>query len=388
MSSAAPRTPIVDILRGWALLGVALVNFAIFYSFARVQRVPADDWPSQITKLFVQVVFQGKGWPALALLFGYGFSAWISNMQARGIHPVPGFVRRMLWLLIIGVVNCALYYGDVLKDYAVVGFVVLLFWRRTPRTVLAWGLGCLLLFPAAIAIARAAGAESPVASPDIALYRSHDWLQVLRFGLQSGLHIALSPGKYADWNLVMLGCALIGMYIQRVGWLENVAASLPLIRRIFLLSLAFTVATAGARAAAMAVGWNPDAYFDISFWPMLGQTAFFMAAICWLHARARLPGSFAALQGVGQMTLTNYFVQNLVSLLLFSGVGLGLLHRLPYWAHVGIAAALFIAQVYFSRYWLARYRIGPVEWMWRKLSRTVPVTRAAGKRSRWSRWQA
>lgn len=59
-------------------------------------------------------------------------------------------------------------------------------------------------------------------------------------------------------------------------------------------------------------------------------------------------------------------------------VGLGLLHRLPYWAHVGIAAALFIAQVYFSRYWLARYRIGPGEWMWMKLSRTVPVTRAAG----------
>jgi uncharacterized protein len=354
------RTAIVDILRGWALLAVVLVNFAIFYSFGRVQRIPEGDWPSQAAKILVQVVFQGKGWPALALLFGYGFSAWIAKTCARGADPVPGFIRRMSFLLVLGVVNCAFYYGDVLKDYALVGLVVLMFHRVTARTALTLGGCCLLASPAVIAGVRSLGLESPVASPDIALYQSGDLAKVLRFGLQSGLNIGLSPNKYADWNLVMLGCAFTGVYIQRSGLLERLAENVPLVRRIFWCSLVFAI------AAGLAV--KPNAYYDIRFWPMLGQMAFFMAGICWLHARGRFRKLFDALQSVGRMTLTNYFVQNIVALLLFSGAGLGLLHRLSYSAHVGIAAALFAAQIAFSRFWLARHPAGQVEWLWRKLS--------------------
>ena len=364
------RTPIVDVLRGWALLGVVLVNFAIFYSFARVQRVPVDDGLSQAAKLLVQVVFQGKGWPALALLFGYGFSAWIDKTRSRGLNPVPGFIRRMLFLLLIGLVNCALYYGDVLKDYALVGLVVLIFHRASARTALWLGTACLLVFPAAVAFAHSLGLASPVPAPDIALYKSEDLSQVLRFGLQSALNISLSPSKYADWNLVMLGCAFIGVYIQRIGLLENLNENLRQVRRIFWGSLIFAIVTAAARAGAEKLGLNPDDYYDIHFWPMLGQMAFFMAAICWLYARGRFQKFFEALQSVGRMTLTNYFVQNLAGLLVFSGVGLGLLYRMPYSLHVGIALTIFIAQIGFSRFWLARHPLGPIEWVWRKLSHT------------------
>ena len=107
---------------------------------------------------------------------------------------------------------------------------------------------------------------------------------------------------------------------------------------------------------------------------MLGQMAFFMAGICWLYAKGRCQKLTGALQSVGRMTLTNYFVQNLVALLVFSGVGLGLLYRMPYSLHVGIAAALFIAQIGFSRFWLARYYFGPVEWLWRTLSKTASAS--------------
>ena len=370
-ADASDRNAIVDVLRGWALLGVVLVNFAIFYSFSRVQRIPADDLPSQVAKLIVQVVFQGKGWPALALLFGFGFSAWIGKTRARGVDPVPGFVRRMLLLLLIGIVNCALYYGDVLKDYAIVGLVVLACHRLSTRAVLMLGVGCLLAFPALIPLTRSLSIASPIASPDIGLYQSHDLLQVLRFGLQSGAHISLSPGKYADWNFVMLGCAFIGVYIQRIGLLENLANRLPRIRRIFWFSLVFAVVTAAARAGFDMLGMESDEYYDIRFWPMLGQMAFFMAGICWLYAQGRCQAVFRSLQLVGRMTLTNYMAQNLVGLLVFSGFGLGLLYRMPYSWHVGLALLLFFAQVQFSRWWLASSRLGPVEWMWRRLSGTA-----------------
>jgi uncharacterized protein len=235
--------------------------------------------------------------------------------------------------------------------------------------------GCLLAFPAVVAFTRGLGIASPVPVPDIALYQSNELLQVLRFGLQSGLNISLSLTKYADWNLVMLGCAFIGVYVQRIGLLENLHDNLRHIRRIFWASLAFAVATAAARAGAQKLGMNLDDYYDIHFWPMLGQMSFFMAGICWLYGRGRLQGFFGGLQSVGRMTLTNYFVQNLAAFLVFSGVGLGLLWRMPYSMHVGIALALFLAQIAFSRFWLSRYPLGPIERLWRRLSQTAYLSK-------------
>ena len=249
--------------------------------------------------------------------------------------------------------------ATLLKDYAIVGLVVLVFYRASARTALVSGVACLLAFPALIPVTRQLGFASPVPSPDLALYQSHDLLQVLWFGLRSGLNISLSLTKYADWNLVMLGCAFIGEYIQKIGLLENLAGNLPKLRRIFWCSLAFAVVTLPLRAGAAKMGLNPDDHYDVSFWPMLGQMAFFMSGICWLFAKGRLRRLLGALQIVGRMTLTNDFLQNLVGLLVFSGFGLGLLHRMPYSWHVGIALAVFVAQVYFSRWWLARYRLGP-----------------------------
>ena len=169
----------------------------------------------------------------------------------------------------------------------------------------------------------------------------------------------------------MLGCAFIGIYIQRIGLLEKLTENLRQIQRIFWSSLIFAIVTAAARAGAEKIGLSPDDYYDIHFWPMLGQMAFFMAGICWLYARGRFQTFFGALQSVGRMTLTNYFVQNLAAFLVFSGVGLGLLYRMPYSLHVGIALAIFIAQISFSRFWLARHPLGPIEWVWRKLSHTT-----------------
>jgi uncharacterized protein len=57
-------------------------------------------------------------------------------------------------------------------------------------------------------------------------------------------------------------------------------------------------------------------------------------------------------------------------MLLFSGFGLSLLHRMPYSLHVGVALALFVFQVMFSRWWLARQAAGPIEWLWRRLAST------------------
>lgn len=214
------RIAIVDSLRGWALLGVVLVNFALFYSLGTATRIPSDDTASRVTKLLTQVFFQDKGWTLLAFLFGYGFSVLIERLRRRA-HPVRAFSVRMFWLFAIAILNCALYYGDVLKDYVLVGMVILAFHRVSARTAARLAIACLLTFPALIAWSRGLELANPIAEPDLALYRSSSLLAVLEYGLVSGLRMSLSVSKYFDWDLVMLSCAFAGVACQRSGVLRR-----------------------------------------------------------------------------------------------------------------------------------------------------------------------
>ena len=363
----AARLPIVDILRGWALLAVVLVNFAIFYTLGSATRIPPDDNVSRVVKLLVQVFFQSKGWTLLAFLFGYGFSVLIARLRARRAHPLRAFAWRMFWLYLIAIVNCALYYGDVLKDYVLVGLVILAFQRVTARTALALSLACLLAFPALISWSRGLEIGNPVPEPQIALYQSGHLLDVLRYGLQSGLRMSLAVTKMFDWDLVMLTCAFAGMYCHRSGFFETLEQRRTQVRWLCLGALAFAVLVAGVRAIDGSAGSHLREHYDIEMWFLLGQMVCFTAAICWLFIAGKFLRLFEALRLVGRMTLTNYMSQNLLGMLIFSGFGLGLLHRMPYSMHIVLALAVFLLQVFASRWWLSRHARGPVETFWRRL---------------------
>jgi len=377
-SAPAPaRLPIVDILRGWALLGVVLVNFAIFYTLGSATRIPPGDTVSRISKLLVQVFFQSKGWTLLAFLFGYGFSVLIARLRARHPHPSRAFALRMFWLFVIAIANCALYYGDVLKDYVLVGLVILAFQRIPARVALRLSLICLIAFPALISWSRDLELVNPVPEPELSLYQSGNLFDVLRYGLVAGLRMSLAVTKYFDWDLVMLTCAFAGMYCQRSGFFETIETRRRQLRWLCLGALAFAIASAALRGADSAFGWHLLAHYDIEMWFLLGQMVCFAAAIGWLYVAGRCRRVFEWMRQVGRMTLTNYMAQNLLGLLIFSGFGLGLLHRMPYSMHVAMALMVFAAQILFSRWWLAKHRVGPVEWMWRRLA--SQGTPAAGR---------
>ena len=364
----APRLPIIDILRGWALLAVVLVNFAIFYTLGTATRIPPGDTLSRVSKLLTQVFFQSKGWTMLAFLFGYGFSVLIARLRTSHPHPTRAFAARMGWLFLIAIINCALYYGDVLKDYVLVGLVILVFQRIEARTALRLSLLCLVAFPALIAWSRGLDLVNPVAEPALSLYQSSNILDVLVYGLQSGLRMSLSVTKYFDWDLVMLACAFAGMYCHRSGFFETLGERRASIRWLCLGGLGFAIVVAGLRALDSRAGWHLLDHYDIEMWFLLGQMVCFMAAICWLYVAGRCHGLFESFRFAGRMTLTNYMTQNLLGMLLFSGFGFGLLHRIPYSMHIALALAVFVLQVLMSRWWLNGHPTGPVERLWRRLA--------------------
>lgn len=362
------RSAIVDILRGWALLSVVLVNYGIFFSFNINVRVPSDDIVSKVLKGIVQVFFQTKGWTLLSFLFGYGFSVLIKNISQRGMNPAIFFSRRMFWLLVIAFVNCCFYYGDVLKDYVMIGMIILLFHRISAKASLYFAIIILLLIPGIIAFLKSHNVNLYISQVDLQLYKSHNIFNVLWFGLKSGINESLSISKLLDWNLVMLACAFVGTYIQKIDFFGHLSENKKYIVRIFWAALAFAILIGAFHGIYDYFNWDVEKYYDIQFWFNLSQMVFFMAGICWLYVTGKLKRFLNSLQFIGRMTLTNYLLQNLITLLIFSGFGFGLLHKMPYSYHIFLALVVFISQLYFSKWWLSKYNYGFVEWIWRQLT--------------------
>lgn len=130
------RIAIIDILRGWALIGVVLVNYFLFFYFSKDITIPKDDYTSHIVRLLTDIVFTNKSRIMLNVLFGFGFATLIDNVSNKGINPILFFSKRMFWLFAIGLINTCFYNGDFLKDYAIVGLLLLFFYKASEKTSL------------------------------------------------------------------------------------------------------------------------------------------------------------------------------------------------------------------------------------------------------------
>ena len=136
------RIQIVDILRGFALFGILLVNMALFSRPFQSILFPADPsmpWYDRAAEWLIHTLAEGKFYAMFSLLFGLGMVLLMERIQARGGRFVPLYVRRLLALLLIGLVHAFLIWpGDILILYALVGFPLILFRKARPRTLLIW----------------------------------------------------------------------------------------------------------------------------------------------------------------------------------------------------------------------------------------------------------
>jgi uncharacterized protein len=125
------RIVLVDIIRGFALIGVLFANFN---SYAE-QMIPDDILASISTPVdiffmsFNSIFIEWKFMTLFSILFGYGFGLILQSLEKKGINPTSFFIRRMFWLFLFGFVHCLFWWGDVLNLYAMSG-VLLLFLRK------------------------------------------------------------------------------------------------------------------------------------------------------------------------------------------------------------------------------------------------------------------
>jgi len=372
---ATARDERIDALRGFALLGILLVNIQ---SFAWGGANPAGYLLEDATVLdralfFFTVAFINmKFMPLFAMLFGVGFSLLLNKLHAVTASPHAVFRRRMLFLFVFGMLHGVFFYfGDITQMYAMAGMVLLLYDERgiasLRRALAVWWIGAV-----ALAILLTWGLAGNVADPadmaveleaNFAVFTQGSWLDQLPTRASLFLDIVIA-------NVIGLPMAvalmLTGMLAHRSGWLADRTASAW---RIALLSgLALGLPSAfvyGGLLYAEADRYGLSAFSAIAAVPgTLSVTlAFAYAALFFTRAS---PGVIAWLAPAGRMPLTNYLLQSVAMGALLSGWGLALAPRLGYAETALLAVVVFIGQVELSRWWLRRRKQGPLEHAWRQ----------------------
>ena len=371
----AERIGELDVLRGFALLGVFVVHFvsAAFFLLPLDEEL-ASRWQADPIQrsalLFSDVFFLDKANTLFAVLFGIGFWVMMERLQARGGNFERIYTRRLVGLLLIGAVNLFLIFpGDVLHEYALIGFVLFALRGLQVRTLLIIGL------PLALVASPIIGAWLPGlgdAEPPFhevqqdAFANGGYWNWVV---LTSVAHVNqdLIKGGALAWALYILGRFLIGAWVIRQGWLQRAGDLLPNMRRqlIWVLPLGL-----GLEFLTMLLyeefvigpAWLTDLAHVLGV--PLTALGYAMILILLFHSD-RYRWTVLSFAPVGRIALTAYVLHCFVFTLLFFPFGFDLLGKVPPATSLAIAVSLYAAITLFSRVWLGRYRYGPLEYLWR-----------------------
>jgi uncharacterized protein len=388
--SASERLEALDVLRGFALLGILAMNIrsmgapfsAYMYPYALFDYTGA----SRAAYVFTSVVFDLKMMGLFSMLFGAGALLYAAKSTETGAPPRGLWFRRMFWLLVIGLVHAYLIWdGDILVPYAFCGFLLLWWVRRLPARWLMAGALAMLGVGVLLSIGHGLSWEGmPEAQ------RAQELEMWMPTRAQAEAQLARMHGSYGDvvahraafvfmaqtlyFLLFFLwrcgGMMLLGMALHKWGFLDG---SRP--ERVYV------IAAAACLPAGLALAWYGVVSLErvrfampertvLDIWNYVGAalaSVGYAAVLILMVKRHALGGVRRALAAVGQMALTNYLLQSLIAAV-FLGWGLGLAGRLDYAAQLIVVIAIWALQLALSPVWLRRYRFGPAEWAWRSLT--------------------
>ncbi len=385
------RADVLDALRGFALLGILISHIPDFSGHAfmtPMQQAALDrfglDGPAALVQDFL---IRGKFYSLFSLLFGIGFSIQLESAARRGADFARHFRRRLSVLLVIGLAHAALWYGDILKDYALIGFVLILT-RRWSVKGLAWATAAAfvlrLAWPfAVLAIASGLSAASSDADPGGSFgaqsraFAGADPAAVFLANLQL-VKIKALQLMYEGRAISILAMFLLGALVGRLRLYRDLASHRGLFAALFWIcapigligNLVLTPLHAATPAFPPTPQWVAESCLYAIAVPALAVAYASGFAWLWASGRGAIPRLFAP---VGRMALTAYVSQTLIGMGLFYGLGLGLAGRIGLLEGTGLASAIFVSQSLIARLWLRAFQFGPVEWLWRRATYDGPI---------------
>jgi uncharacterized protein len=382
------RIEIIDILRGFALLGIIIVHFTEQYYAGQapdaVKDFGAKNIADNIVLGFSGMFVQGKFYMIFSFLFGLSFF-----IQMDKNNGSPTFLLRFAWRLIvlfaIGFLHHLHYRGDILTIYAVLGFSLLLCYKLSDKALLIIALFLIFNIPSlGVRLYQAAFEINPFPDSDqkqLQLYfdtvKSGSYVDIIKanfYELPSKPDFQIMSGRL----YITLGLFLLGLYAGRKNFFGKWEEQIPWIKKLckislwtILASVIFTLAFFGGTHAAglklsNVIQWAVGGFALDVFNTCLA--VLYVMGILLLFRKEKWQPRLMQFYALGRMGLTTYLMQTLFGFFIFFSVGLGLLGEIGALPCMLIGLAVYVFQIFFSKWWLKNFRFGPVEWLWRSLT--------------------
>ncbi|WP_432585204.1 DUF418 domain-containing protein [Streptomyces sp. HD1123-B1] len=380
-TAADSRIHDLDALRGFALVGILVVNATYFASAFHGTGLPDPAFTSPldtITGSLITVLFETKFYLLFSFLFGYSFTLQRRSAQRRGTRFTASFLRRLAMLFVIGAAHAVLLFtGDILTTYALLGLVLLALGPLRPRTAVVTATTLLALTAtgyAALGVLQAALGPERTLDTAAATADAHELAALLAgdpFQVVSA-HLRDLPDTAVLLGFFQAPAALAMFLFGLAAGTRSVLAGPPLhratLRRIQRVGfpLGMTGALVYAWAEADGAGTPYEAYalaVDLLTAPAL--TAAYAATLLRLLHTGRGHRLRAALAPAGRMALSNYLGQSAVLAVVFTGYGFAAVGQLPPLAVLTLCLSLYAVQLRISARWVRTHPYGPLEWLLR-----------------------
>jgi uncharacterized protein len=408
------RIDALDTLRGVAVLGILVMNiyaFAMpFAAYMNPLLMGGLEWYNLGTWFATHIFFDQKFMTIFSMLFGAGLVMMWQRAEARNAPFARVYYRRQFWLLVIGAMHAyLLWFGDILFYYAVIGMLIYPLRKLRPRTLVI--IACCLLpvgmlmnyggyyYMSDLKARSAEIVEQQDAGEEVTEEQQavlDEWEEARTFIMPSveavQEDVDAHRGTYLDalthrapqvammqvqgtigfalWRIG--GLMLLGMAFMKLGILSGERDG-SFYRRLMLagygLGLPLTVYSCFDLYAHAFDGLYVMKQGGIANYVGSLLVAFGHIGLTMLIVRARLwQGAMQRFAAVGRMAFTNYLMHTVILTTVFFGYGFGLYGHVPRLPQMAFVVAVIAFQLWLSPWWLARYRFGPAEWLWRSLT--------------------
>jgi uncharacterized protein len=381
----------LDVLRGFAVLGILIMNIQSFSMIGAAYLNPtaygnfegANKWVWIVSHVLADMKFM----TLFSILFGAGVVLFTERLKAKGIKSVALHYRRTLWLLVFGLAHAyLLWYGDILVAYAISGLWVVLFRKSKPKTLLIIGL---VVFSIASVLYLLTGMSLPFMpeeskegmllgwlpgqeyiNAEIAAYQC-TWLEQMNQRIDGSIMMqTIVFFMQTGWRAG--GLMLIGMALYKWGILSAKKS------RRFYVKLGAICLFAGLVIVIFGMKTNFDNNFSMeysffigsqfNYWGSLLVSLGYLSLVVIFVKSGIMPGLQRRVKAVGQMAFTNYLMQTIICTTIFYGHGFGLYGKMERMEQIMLVFAIWIFQMILSPVWLKYFRFGPFEWLWRGLT--------------------
>lgn len=378
------RITVIDALRGFSLIGICLIHamqhFGAMGTMEPQTVFPWEGTLDEIFRWFINYLVFGKFFIIFSCLFGLSFFIQMDRASQKGVDFRPRFLWRLVLLLVIGFVHGLLVRVDILLVYAILGFVLVLMYKWPTKLLVGLTLflflGGATLVPVVYkavttpAVEQVAANSAPAPTPRPVTPRKVPTLsETVKNNAWNGLVSKMNFQLVSGRIYLTLGLFILGFIVGRIRLFQRLDEFRGRLNWGAVVSLVLLGLLYGLKSYIPEVSWR-----EVSIYSWMGATTTnlinLLTAYLWVvvvleaYRSVKVQNAMKPLVSYGRMGLTNYIVQSVTGVFMFSGFGLDW-SGLGIFFSVGVCLAFTTLQIVFSHYWLEGLRYGPMEWLWR-----------------------